>query len=99
MTVSAEGGRLKLAGAVDFANADACCEQGLKLLAGMPAEVTVDLGGLESAGTVTVAVLLRWARSVAARNGRLSLAQVPQKCRAILHVSGLAEALPELAAP
>lgn len=94
--LATEGATLKVSGSLDFISADACCDQGLALLEKMPAEVVVDLSGLTSASTVSVAVLLRWARSVAARNGRLRLAQVPERCRAILRVSGLAEALPEI---
>lgn len=95
LELSREGATLAVAGAVDFGNADACCNQGLALLAGMPADVVIDLGRLEASGTVSVAVLLRWARAMAARQGRLRLAHVPERCRAILRVSGLVEALPE----
>lgn len=95
LQLTREGATLAVAGAVDFANADACCDQGLALLAGMPADVVVDLGRLEAASTISVAVLLRWARAMAQRQGRLRLARVPERCRAILRVSGLAEALPE----
>lgn len=94
-TLAAEGATLTVSGAIDFAGADACCRQGLDLLARMPGEVVVDLSGLSAASTVSVAVLLRWARHQAARGGRLRLARVPERCRAILRVSGLAEALPE----
>lgn len=94
--ITAENGGLKLAGVVDFANADTCCSQGLALLEKLSPNVVVDLAALESASTVSVAVLLRWARRAAARQGRLQLAHVPEKCRAILRVSGLADALPEI---
>lgn len=90
-----DGATLRVEGTVDFANADACCQEGLALLGQMPGEVVVDLAGLTAPGSVTVAVFLRWARSVAARQGQLRLAQVPEKCRSILQVSGLADALPE----
>lgn len=93
--LSAEGGTLRLTGVVGFDNADACCAEGLALLEKMPADVVVDLAGLESASTVSAALLLRWARRLAARNGSLRLAHVPEKCRAILRVSGLSTALPE----
>ncbi|MCD6060464.1 MAG: hypothetical protein K0R03_974 [Moraxellaceae bacterium] len=94
-TLARDGATLRINGTVNFANADACRQEGLALLGQMPADVVVDLGGLTAPGSVTVAVLLHWARSVAARQGSLRLAQVPEKCRAILRVSGLAEALPE----
>lgn len=97
LALSVDGATLRAEGVIGFDNADACCAEGLRLLAGMPETVTLDLGGLASASTVTVAVLLRWARALAARGGRLQLARVPDKCRAILGVSGLSTALPEIA--
>ncbi|MES2917754.1 MAG: STAS domain-containing protein [Pseudomonadota bacterium] len=96
LSLTVAGDVLRVEGIIDFDNADACCAEGLARLAGMPATVTLDLAGLASASTLTVAVLLRWARALAARGGRLQLSHVPDKCRAILKVSGLATALPEL---
>lgn len=96
LSLAVTGDVLRVEGVIDFDNADAGCAEGLRLLAGMPETVTLDLGGLASASTLTVAVLLRWARTLAARGGRLQLAHVPAKCRAILGVSGLTEALPEV---
>lgn len=90
------GDTLRVQGVVDFDNADRVCAEGLQKLAGLPATVTLDLAGLESASTVTVAVLLRWGRALAARGGRLQLSHVPAKCRAILQVSGLSAAMPEI---
>lgn len=96
LVLAADGDTLRVQGVVGYDNADAACADGLARLAAMPAAVTLDLAGLESASTVTVAVLLRWARALAARGGRLQLAHVPDKCRAILKVSGLTAALPEI---
>jgi anti-anti-sigma factor len=94
--LTARGNVLHVDGSIDFRNADACCAEGLDLLAAMPAgPVVVDLAGLATASSVAVAVLLRWARAVAARGQALALARVPEKCRAIVRVSGLADALPE----
>lgn len=95
-TLARDGATLRIGGTVGFDNADACCAQGLALLEQMPVDAVVDLGGLSAPGSVTVAVLLHWARRLAARRGSLRLANVPEKCRAILRVSGLAEALPEI---
>lgn len=96
LSLAVAGDTLRVQGVVDFDNADAACAEGLQKLATMPATVTLDLAGLESASTVTVAVLLRWGRTLAARGGRLQLSHVPAKCRAILQVSGLSAALPEI---
>lgn len=88
---------LKLDGDILLINADACCDEGLVLLRQMAAaDVVVDLSALTSASSLTVAVLLRWARQVAARGWTLRLHNVPEKCRSIVQVSGLADALPEL---
>ncbi|MCC2638324.1 MAG: hypothetical protein K0Q68_2043 [Moraxellaceae bacterium] len=96
LALAVAGDTLRVEGVIDFTNADASCAEGLAKLAAMPSTVTLDLAGLSSASTVTVAVLLRWGRALAARGGRLQLAHVPEKCRAILQVSGLGQALPEI---
>ncbi len=95
-SLSRDGAKLRVCGHIGFAGANLACEQGLALIAGAAGDVVVDLGGLESPSSVSVAVLLRWARALAARGDRLSLVNVPEKCRAILSVSGLTEALPEV---
>ena len=95
-TLKRGGQTLLVHGDIALTNADACCDEGLALLTQMSGDVVVDLGGLASASSLTVAVLLRWARRVAATGGTLSLCHVPEKCRAIVQVSGLAEALPEI---
>lgn len=97
-SLARDGAKLQVRGHVDFAGADAVCDQGLALIAQAPGDVVADLAGLESASSVSVAVLLRWARALAARGNRLSLVSVPEKCRAILRISGLTEALPEVPA-
>lgn len=93
--VTRDGTTLRINADVDFANADACCDAGLGLIAAVDGDVTIDLAALPSASSVVVAVLLRWARAVAARGHVLRLVHVPEKCRAIVSVSGLGEALPE----
>ncbi|MGH8491805.1 MAG: STAS domain-containing protein [Moraxellaceae bacterium] len=95
-SLTRDGAKLQVSGHIGFAGANTACDQGLALIAAAPGDVVVDLAGLESPSSVSVAVLLRWARAVAARGNCLSLANVPEKCRAILSVSGLAEALPEV---
>jgi anti-anti-sigma factor len=87
---------LHLQGDIVFANANECCERGLVLLAEIPGDAVIDLAGLHSASSLSVAVLLRWARNVAAKGQALRLANVSEKCRAIVQVSGLTEVLPEI---
>lgn len=90
-----EGDVLRFAGSISYDNADALCEDGLRLLAQTGSQVTVDLSGLTGASSLSVAVLLRWARAAAAKGQVLRLAGVPERCRAIVRVSGLSDALPE----
>jgi anti-anti-sigma factor len=87
---------LHLKGVVNFNNADACCEQGAALLANAKSSVTVDLAELDKMSSISVAVLLRWARLQASQGYALTLSHVPEKGQAILKVSGLTEALPQV---
>ena len=95
-TLTRDAGMLRIQGDIDFANANACCDEGLALLAQMSGDVLIDLAGLSSASSLSVAVLLRWARSVAVKGMTLRLSNVPEKCRAIVQVSGLTDVLPEI---
>lgn len=90
------GQTLQVQGDIALDNADACCDEGLGLLAKMAGDVVVDLAAVTSASSLTVAVLWRWARRVAEAGHTLRLVNVPEKCRAIVQVSGLVEALPEV---
>lgn len=90
-----EGDVLRLSGDINYDNADGLCAQGMALLAQTGPQPLVDLSGLTGASSLVVAVLLRWARAAAARGQHLQLAHVPERCRAIVRVSGLSDALPE----
>ena len=90
-----EGDVLRLSGDITYDNADAVCAQGLGLLAQVGATPVIDLAGLTTASSVAVAVLLRWSRTAAVQGQSLQLANVPERCRAIVRVSGLADALPD----
>lgn len=91
-----DGDCLRLSGAISYDNADAVCAEGIALLEQTGNQTVIDLAGLTSASSLGVAVLLRWARAAAASGRSLQLAHVPERCRAIVRVSGLAEALPEV---
>lgn len=95
-TLMRSGDRLLLTGAIDYDNADAICAEGITLLGQTGSQTVVDLAGLTSASSLSVAVLLRWARMTASQGHQLQLTQVPPRCQAIVRVSGLAEALPEV---
>lgn len=97
MTVSLErrDNTLHIHGSIEFANANACSDEGLVLLAAMQGDVVVDLAAATAVSSLSVAVLLRWARAVAANGAVLRLKNVSEKARAIVRVSGLTDALPE----
>lgn len=93
--ITFDAGILSVQGVIDFQNADACCAQGLSLLVQYSGAVTVNLSAAEEMSSVSVAVLLHWARVLASKGQALQLTRVPEEGRAILQVSGLTEALPE----
>lgn len=95
-TLIRDGDVLRLSGDISYDNADAVCAEGLQLLAQAGSQPVIDLSALTAASSVAVAVLLRWARATAISGQRLQLTHVPERCRAIVRVSGLADALPEV---
>lgn len=91
-----DGDVLRLRGSISYDNADVLCALGSELLAQTGRQATVDLSGLTEASSLAVAVLLRWARAAASKGNELKVAGMPERCRAIVKVSGLVEALPEV---
>ena len=88
-TVTRQGDRLKLQGAVDFDNAAAIHAAGLTLLRDSGKNVVVDLSAMESENSITVAIIVQWVRVAAAAGKTLTLVEVPPLFRAIVGVSGL----------
>ncbi len=78
--------RLRAHGRIDFGNAAAALAEGTRSL-DPRASTTFDLGSLESADSVTLAVLLAWAARVSARGGRIAFVDVPARLRALAHLS------------
>lgn len=95
MTVSlnAADGRLVLDGVVDFDNADSVCKEGENLLRQSAGDIVLDVSGLASDSSITVAVIVQWARSAATAGKAFRLAGVPDQLAAIIRVSGLQQAL------
>ena len=87
--------RLLFGGVVHFDNAAKVCDDGLKLLKTAPKAITIDMQQLQSSHSVVVAILVSWTRAASQSQQRLSFANMPEKLRAMISVSGLTEALPE----
>ena len=87
--------RLLFGGVVHFDNAAKVCDDGLKLLKTAPKAITIDMQQLQSSHSVVVAILVSWTRAASKSQQRLSFANMPEKLRAMISVSGLTEALPE----
>lgn len=88
------GDRFRVGGHIDFGNARAVMAAG-SALAGSHGPVEVDLVGLESADSVTLAVLLEWTARSRRCGGRLVFRNVPDRLRSIARLSD-AEALLDL---
>lgn len=87
-------GRLALRGDLDFSSACAAHEAGLARFAVDGArDWTVDLGGLETANSAAVAVLLEWLATVHRAGGHLRFEGLPDRLRAIAEISEVDELL------
>ena len=78
-------GRLHARGRIDVGNAATVLDHCRDLAPG--GVTTVDLGALDSADSVTLAVLLAWAARVSESGGRLDFVAVPARLRALAHLS------------
>ncbi len=83
-------GRLQARGRIDTANAAAVLREGERVIT---AADDIDLAGLASADSVTLAVLLAWAARPQVRGG-VTFSALPPPLRALAHLSGV-EALLE----
>lgn len=86
-------GRLQLGGVVNFDNASDVCNQGLVHLRDAGSLIIVDLQGLQSGGSIDVAVLLQWVRAAARAKKQIRFDHVSAKLQAIIRVSGLKDVL------
>ncbi len=88
-------GRLAVHGAIGFDSANALCQQGMAWMGQQPAGlIAVDLSGLSESNTLTLAVLVQWARRMRA-DQHLQLQQVPNHLAAIIRASHLEVLLSE----
>jgi phospholipid transport system transporter-binding protein len=88
-----QGDRLLLEGLVDFDNAASIHAAGLALVRQAGPSIVVDLSGVQSENSITVAVVVQWLRAAAAAGKRLSVAGAPSQFNAIVRVSGLSDVL------
>lgn len=90
-------GDARVAGRIDVDNAAAALAQGKQLDAG-GGTGRIDIAALQSADSVTLAVLLAWAALARRNGGRLAFVHATSRLRAIAHLSD-AEGLLGLDAP
>ena len=79
----ADASRVRVSGAIGFADASEAVQRTGELFAGNAKDVTVDLGGLSRADSATLGVLLIWAAAAAARGVKLRFANPPQGLQAL----------------
>jgi len=92
-----DGERLVVAGPVTLANVSQLIEEAKALLAeGVGA---VDLGEVTELDSSLLAVLIAWQREAKAQGRTLTYARLPQDLRTLAQLYGVAELLPQDAAP
>ena len=85
---------LRASGRIDVANAARALER-CRASVESHGAAAVDLAALESADSVTLAVLLAWAARVSETGGRLGFVAMSPRLRALAHLSDI-ESLPGL---
>jgi anti-anti-sigma factor len=85
---------LKLTGEeLEHADAEAIRQKGNALIARADGEVTFDLGGLQRANSLTVAVLVDWYRTATLQQKGIVFANLSKEMRNIIEFSGLSDLL------
>ena len=79
----ADASRVRVSGAIGFADASEAVQRTGELFAGNAKDVTVDLGGLSRADSATLGVLLIWAAAAAVRGVKVRFANPPQGLQAL----------------
>lgn len=86
-----DDGNPRLVGEIEFDEAMAIKAEGTRLCQAADAEIVFDLSGITQANSVTVALLLEWAR-VGARSGSdVAFSGLSEDLSKIIKVSGLSE--------
>ncbi|HET6546279.1 MAG TPA: STAS domain-containing protein [Rhodanobacteraceae bacterium] len=79
-------GRVRVAGALGFANAGLALPRAAEFEAGRSA-TEVDLSGLTDADSATLAVLLAWSARATQRSARLRYSNMPEGLRALARLA------------
>lgn len=91
-----QAGRLHFGGVVHYDNAEKVYRQGLQLLPKAGTELVIDLANLSQSSTLVVAILVQWLRTASQAGQQLRVANMPDKLAAIIGVSGLTDAFPNV---
>lgn len=89
-------GRFRLSGVLDYASVGRL-ERLARPLLGATAEAVVDLGGIESANSAALVLLLEWLDQARQAGRRIRFAGVPASVLEIARVSNVADLLPTAA--
>ncbi len=85
---------LRLEGELNFATVPALEQRGAEMLRGCPAEVVVDLAGVQRADSAGLALLVAWLRHARRQGRRLRFRRMPAQMRAMARVIDLEDILP-----
>jgi ABC-type transporter Mla MlaB component len=80
-------GRLRASGRIDVDNAAVALRDGTRAIEGAPA--SIDIGALESADSVTLAVLLAWAARASLTGHDVGFVGMPPRLRALARLSAV----------
>ena len=80
-------GHLRASGRIDVGNAASVLREGTRAIEGTP--VSIDLGALESADSVTLAVLIAWAARARVAGHGIGFSAMPARLRALARLSGV----------
>lgn len=80
-------GSLRASGRIDVDNAATALHEGTAAIGGVPARI--DLAALESADSVTLAVLIAWAARARAAGQAVGYTAMPPRLQALARLSGV----------
>ncbi len=94
--IRVEGGRLYVTGPATLANVSQLIEESKAHVASVSA---IDLGEVTELDSSLLAVLIGWLREAGSQGRALSFSRLPQDLRTLAQLYGVAQLLPEDAAP
>lgn len=94
-TLSIDNDTAVIEGDIDFTNVVNLSRQGDDWLRrSAPAEVKLDLSGLQRCNSAATSLLLGWLRTASDVDKTLTILHIPQQLRSLLDLGGLQELLP-----